>query len=91
MVITVRCLLDTTICIFIINFRNNTMKATISLDNSVLEQLLAYTQAKTAKESIAKAIEEYIRFKQRQELHSCRGSVEIDNKWQQLRDLERPS
>jgi hypothetical protein len=66
MVITVRCLLDTTICIFIINFRN-----------------------KTAKESIAKAIEEYIRFKQRQELLSCRGSVEIENNWQQLRDLER--
>ena len=44
------------------------MKATISLDNAVLDQLLAYTQAKTAKESIAKAIEEYIHFKQRQEL-----------------------
>ena len=42
------------------------MKATISLDNAVLEQLLAYTKAKTAKESIAKAIEEYIRYKQRQ-------------------------
>ena len=88
---TVRYLLDTTNCIYIINFRNNTMKATISLDNAVLEQLLAYTQAKTAKESIAKAIEEYIRFKQRQELLSCRGSVEIENNWQQLRDLERPS
>lgn len=67
------------------------MKATISLDNAVLEQLLAYTQAKTTKESIAKAIEEYIRFKQRQELLSSRGSVEIENNWQQLRDLERPS
>ena len=67
------------------------MKATISLDNAVLEQLLAYTQAKTTKESIAKAIEEYIRFNQRQELLNCRDSVEIENNWQQLRDLERPS
>lgn len=67
------------------------MKATVSLDNTVLEQLLAYTQAKTAKESIAKAIEEYIHFKQRQELLSCRGTVEIEDNWQQLRDLERPS
>ena len=32
------------------------MKATISLDNAVLEQLLAYTQAKTAKESIPKRL-----------------------------------
>jgi hypothetical protein len=53
------------------------MKATISLDNAVLEQLLAYTQAKTAKESITQAIDEYIRFKQCQELVSCRGSVDI--------------
>ncbi|MCX7093672.1 MAG: type II toxin-antitoxin system VapB family antitoxin [Methylobacter sp.] len=66
------------------------MKATISLDNAVLEQLLAYTKAKTAKESIAKAIEEYIRYQQRQELLNCRGSVEIDDNWQQLRELERP-
>ncbi|WP_367155442.1 type II toxin-antitoxin system VapB family antitoxin [Methylomonas sp. HYX-M1] len=49
------------------------MKTTISLDNSVLEQLLIYTQAKTTKESIAEAIEEYIRFKQRQELLNCQG------------------
>lgn len=66
------------------------MKATISLDNTVLEQLLAYTKAKTAKESIAKAIEEYIRYQQRQELLNCRGAVEIDDNWQQLRELERP-
>ena len=67
------------------------MKATISLDNAVLEQLLTYTKAKTAKESIAKAIEEYIRYQQRQELLSCRGTLEIDDNWQQLRELERPS
>jgi len=67
------------------------MKATISLDNAVLEQLLAYTQAKTAKESITRAIDEYIRFKQRQELLGCRGSVDIEDNWQQLRDLEQPS
>jgi predicted CopG family antitoxin len=67
------------------------MKTTISLDNAVLEQLLTYTQAKTTKESIAKAIEEYIRFKQRQELLNCRGAVDIEDNWQALRDMERPS
>lgn len=67
------------------------MKATISVDNAVLEQLLYYTHAKTPKESIAQAIEEYIRYKQRQELLNCRGSVDIEDNWQQLRDLERPT
>jgi hypothetical protein len=52
---------------------------------------LFYTHAKTAKESITQAIEEYIRYKQRQELLGCRGSVEVEDNWQQLRDLERPS
>jgi len=47
------------------------MNVNISLDNTILEQLLAYTQAKTATESIKLAIDEYIRFKQRQELFSC--------------------
>lgn len=67
------------------------MKTTISLDNTVLEQLLTYTQAKTTKESVAKAIEEYIRFKQRQELLNCRGAVDIEDNWRELRDLESPS
>ena len=67
------------------------MKATITLDNAIIEQLLAYTQAKTAKESIIKAIEEYIRYQQRQELLNCRGAVDIEDNWRQLRDLERPS
>ena len=67
------------------------MKTTISLDSAVLEQLLTYTQAKTTKESIAKAIDEYIRVKQRQELLNCRGAVDIEDNWQQLRDLDRPS
>ena len=55
------------------------MKAVISVDNTVVEQLLAYTQAKTAKESIILAIDEYIRFKQRQELPKCRSSVDIED------------
>jgi hypothetical protein len=64
------------------------MNQNVSLDNKVLEQLLYYTQTKTAKESIQKAIEEYICYKQRQELLDCRGSIDIQDNWQQLRNLE---
>jgi len=67
------------------------MQATITLDNAILEQLLAYTQAKTAQESIMKAVEEYIRHQQRQELLACRGNIEVDDHWRELRDLERPA
>lgn len=65
------------------------MKTTLSIDNTVLEQLLFYTQTKTAKESITQAIAEYIRYKQRQELLNLRGSVDIEDHWQALRDLEK--
>jgi hypothetical protein len=65
------------------------MKTTLSLDNTVLEQLLFYTQAKTAKESITQAIAEYIRYQQRQELLNTRGSIDIEDNWQALRELEK--
>ncbi len=65
-------------------------EATISLDNIVFEKLLEYTQTKTAEEGIVKAVEEYIRYNQRQELLNCQGMIDIEDNWQQLRDLERP-
>lgn len=63
-------------------------KITISLDNRVFEQLLTYTQAKTVQEGVVKAITEYIRYQQRQELLSCRGAIDIEDNWQALRNLE---
>ncbi len=64
------------------------MKANVSLDNSLVEQLLFYTQTKTPNEGILKAVQEYIRYQQRQELLNCRGAFEIEDNWQALRDLE---
>ena len=64
------------------------MKANVSLDNGLVEQLLFYTQTKTAKDGILKALQEYIRHQQRQELLNCRGAFEIEDNWQALRDLE---
>ena len=65
------------------------MKANVSLDNGLVEQLLFYTQTKTAKDGILKALQEYIRYQQRQELLNCRGAFEIEDNWQALRDLEK--
>lgn len=61
---------------------------TITLEDSIVETLLSYTQAKTQKEAIYQAIQEYIRYQQRQELLTLRGAVEIEDNWQQLRNLE---
>jgi hypothetical protein len=55
------------------------MKASVSLDNNLVEQLLFYTQTKTAKDGILKALQEYIRYQQRQELLNCRGAFEIED------------
>lgn len=64
------------------------MKTSVSLDNKLVEQLLFYTQTKTPKESVLKALQEYIRYQQRQELLNCRGAIEIEDNWQTLRELE---
>lgn len=61
---------------------------TITLEDTIVETLLSYTQAKTQKEAIYQAIQEYIRYQQRQELLTLRGAVEIEDNWQQLRNLE---
>lgn len=64
------------------------MKTTITIETSLLDDLLSYTQAKTNKEAIFQAIQEYIRYKQREELLSLRGKLEIEDNWQILRNLE---
>ncbi|GEM_PF-655807 len=61
---------------------------TITLEDTIVETLLSYTQAKTQKEAIYQAIQEYIRYQQRQELLTLRGAVEIEDNWQHLRHLE---
>lgn len=65
------------------------MKTVVSLDNTTAEKLLLYTQAKTMQQGIYQAIEEYIRYKQRQELLTLRGTIDIEDHWQQLRELEK--
>ncbi len=55
------------------------MKTTITIETPLLEDLLSYTQAKTNKEAIFQAIQEYIRYKQREELLSLRGKLEIED------------
>jgi hypothetical protein len=65
------------------------MKTVISLDKTMAENLLFYTQAKTTRQGIYQAIEEYIRYKQRQELLALRGTIDIEDNWQQLRELEK--
>ena len=64
------------------------MNTMISLDETALNNLLSSTHAKTIQEGIYQAIDEFIRYKQRQELLALRGSVDIEDNWQQLRDLE---
>ena len=61
---------------------------TITLENSIVETLLSYNKTKTKKEAIYQAIQEYIRYQQRQELLTLRGAVEIEDNWQHLRHLE---
>ncbi len=46
---------------------------------------------KPTQQGIYQAIEEYIRYKQRQELLALRGTIDIEANWQQLRELEKPT
>ncbi len=54
----------------------------------VFHDLLKITQAKTKTEAVRTAVREYLSMKRKEKLLSMRGTMKIDDTWQELRQLE---
>lgn len=54
------------------------MKTTVTLQDQTARELMEKTGAESAAAAVRKAIEEYLRWKRKEELISLRGRVEID-------------
>jgi metal-responsive CopG/Arc/MetJ family transcriptional regulator len=65
------------------------MKATVTLDKSVLDELVAETQTKNKSAAVKKAIEEYLRRKKIERIKAMKGKMEFDLTADQLRHYER--
>lgn len=64
------------------------MRTTISIDDSLLEELMRKTQESNAASAIKKALVAYIQQSKKQELLALRGTVQMHGDWQALRQLD---
>lgn len=55
------------------------MRTTININESTIDELLLYYNAKTKTEAVNKALEEWARYLKKQKLITLRGKVDIDD------------
>ena len=64
------------------------MRTTITIEDSVLDQLLEYTRAKTKTQAVNQALADWVRRLKIEKLRSMRGKFHIEDNWKELRALE---
>ena len=64
------------------------MRTTLHVDDSLFDDLMRMTQAKTKTEAVRVALNEYLRLKRKQQLLALRGQLDIADNWRDLRKLE---
>lgn len=64
------------------------MRTTISIDDSIMNQVMRYTRQSNAIQALRMVVQSYVEHAQRQELLAMRGTVQLDDNWVALRKLE---
>jgi hypothetical protein len=65
------------------------MRATVTLEKDILDELLRETKAKSKTTAVKKAIHEYLRRKKIEKIKSMKGKLEFDLTAEELRHYER--
>lgn len=64
------------------------MRTTISIDDTFLEDLMRQTKQVNPVSAIKKALTEYMKQAKKRELLALRGTVQMTDDWQTLRQLD---
>ena len=64
------------------------MRITLNIDDSVADQLMRITGEKSHASAIRHALNAYLAAMRKQQLLALRGQVQIDDTWQELRQLD---
>lgn len=64
------------------------MRATLNIDDALLDQVMQYTESTNRSEAVRRALKAYIRQQEIRQLRAMRGTMEIDDSWRELRALE---
>jgi Arc/MetJ family transcription regulator len=65
------------------------MRATVTIDKDILDQLVKETKAKTKTTAVKKAIHEYLRRRKIDKIKSMKGKLEFDLTADEIRHYER--
>jgi len=64
------------------------MRTTLNIEESLLSDVLLQTGKKNKSEAVRFALREYIKQTKIKQLLSLRGEVDIEDNWQELRNME---
>ena len=65
------------------------MRATVTIEKDILDELLKETKAKSKATAVKKAIHEYLRRKKIERIRSMKGKLDFDLTADQIRHYER--
>lgn len=66
----------------------NVMRATLNIDDDVLEEVMRYTASDNRSEAVRIALKAYIRQQELRQIRAMRGTMDIDDSWRELRALD---
>jgi Arc/MetJ family transcription regulator len=64
------------------------MRTTLNIDDSLFQDVLSITKAKSKTEAVRTALTEYLRMKRKEKILAMRGRVDISTDWEKLRQEE---
>ena len=64
------------------------MRTTLNIDESLLSDIQLQTGKKNRSEAVRFALQEYIKQTKKKQLLSLRGNVDIEDNWEELREME---
>ena len=64
------------------------MRTTLNIDDSIIRDLMRYTDARTKTEAVNKAIAEWVRRKRIDEFRALRGNIRWEGNLEEMRTLE---
>ena len=64
------------------------MRTTVNIDDTLFQDVLNLTRAKSKTEALRTALTEYLRMKRKEKILAMRGRLDINSDWEKLRQEE---
>ncbi|OGQ47347.1 MAG: hypothetical protein A2W63_00440 [Deltaproteobacteria bacterium RIFCSPLOWO2_02_44_9] len=65
------------------------MRATVTIEKNILDELMTETDAKSKASAVKKAIAEYLRLRKIEKIKTMKGKLKFDKTAEELRHFER--